>query len=380
MPAISKVLTVIADTQIDPDSPIDTALMTSIRDNLIFLKEWIGASYAATAVQDHNHDGVNSALVPIGPNYLRNGSFEDGTAGWTSTAYTGGTVATNAANNMDGATALAITSTVLANGGGDVASDGFTAITGGVQRAITGAVKASVVNVSSKVEALWYDAAKALISATTVYSSASTPTAQWQIGDTVSAPATARFMKIKLTGGVPATGTAVGTIYFDGFVGTLGGRRLVKFTTITASNAIWAKLPETTLIVVQCTGGGGGGAGSWGDGTNYSTDAAPGGGGRPILGFISNPSAALNAVVGAGGAAGAANSVAVALGAAGGTTSFGGVAASTGGRGGDGSTGTLATSMRFGTLGGGDGGVSFINGGTSGTAGSAGVIYVWEYI
>ena len=61
MPVPSKNWTNIADSQVDAESPLDTTLLTSIRDDLVHLKEWLGLSY--TAVQNHDHDGVNSKEV-----------------------------------------------------------------------------------------------------------------------------------------------------------------------------------------------------------------------------------------------------------------------------------------------------------------------------
>lgn len=58
----SKNFTTIPDASIDPDSIIDTTLMTQLRDNDIHLKEWLGFGY--TASQAHTHDGVDSALLP----------------------------------------------------------------------------------------------------------------------------------------------------------------------------------------------------------------------------------------------------------------------------------------------------------------------------
>lgn len=62
MPAPSKSWTDIADSAIDPDSPLDVTLMTAIRDDLVHLKEWLGYGY--TAAQAHDHDGINSTLLP----------------------------------------------------------------------------------------------------------------------------------------------------------------------------------------------------------------------------------------------------------------------------------------------------------------------------
>lgn len=62
MPAPSVAFTVIADSRIDPESIIDTDLMTDLRNNDQHLLEWLGFGY--TAAQAHTHDGVDSALLP----------------------------------------------------------------------------------------------------------------------------------------------------------------------------------------------------------------------------------------------------------------------------------------------------------------------------
>lgn len=61
MPAPSKNFTVIADSAVDAESPVDTSLMQALRDNDQHLKEWLGKDYVAE--QNHNHDGVNSKSV-----------------------------------------------------------------------------------------------------------------------------------------------------------------------------------------------------------------------------------------------------------------------------------------------------------------------------
>ena len=61
MVAPSKVFTVLPNSDVDPDSPVSTNLMTSLRDNDIHLEEWLGDGF--TAAQDHDHDGINSAKV-----------------------------------------------------------------------------------------------------------------------------------------------------------------------------------------------------------------------------------------------------------------------------------------------------------------------------
>jgi hypothetical protein len=217
MTAISKSWVTIADSAVDPDSPVDTTLMTGLRDDLVHVREWLGASYYAGAVQDHNHDGVNSAMMPIGPNLLRNGSFDGGSGldGWTQTPYTDGSISVNTSNESDGVNCVAITSTVLANGGGYITSDEYVPAVYGRAYTLGGLVHASVANVSSKVEIKWYDQAKALVSSSTLQSSSATPTSATEWIATAVAPSTAKYMRVVVTGGVPATGSATGTVYFD---------------------------------------------------------------------------------------------------------------------------------------------------------------------
>lgn len=66
MTAITKSFVSIADTSVDADSPVDSQLMTGLRDDVQHLREWLGASYYAGAVQNHNHDGSNSAVIVHG--------------------------------------------------------------------------------------------------------------------------------------------------------------------------------------------------------------------------------------------------------------------------------------------------------------------------
>lgn len=217
MTAPSKNFTSVPDASIDVDSPWTQEVTTQYRDNDIHLEEWLGASY--TAAQDHNHDGVNSALIEVGPNFQRNGSFESGlTVGWDFTQYTGGSYVINSSQEMDGQYCVAITSTSTVNGGGDGTSANFTPVSPGAMYALRVCVKASVINVSSRAEFIWYDDTQSQISTSTVYSATDTNTTMAIRGAAVKAPTNAKFAKVKLTGGVPGSGSATGTIYFDGVI------------------------------------------------------------------------------------------------------------------------------------------------------------------
>ncbi len=61
--ALSKSWVVISDSQVAANAPGDTVLMTGIRDDLINLDERIGVSPTYTREENHDHDGINSALI-----------------------------------------------------------------------------------------------------------------------------------------------------------------------------------------------------------------------------------------------------------------------------------------------------------------------------
>ncbi len=229
MAAITVAWTEFASSALDPDSPLDTVLVTGLFNDAKYVREWLGASYYAGAVQNHSHDGSDSTLVEIGPNALRNGSFESGTAGWTLTNYTGGSNAISTSVRQHGAKSLAFTSTVLANGGGDALSNEFRTVAGGKYYPVEVWIGASVANVSAKAQIVWYDAAQAQISTSDIANLTNTPTAMTQYGTSLQAPSTARYAKIKIIGGVPGAGSATGTVYFDGFVlGDIPYRSIVQ--------------------------------------------------------------------------------------------------------------------------------------------------------
>lgn len=52
----------IALTAVDVDSPLDEPLMTALRSRDEHLAQWLGQDF--TPAPNHNHDGVNSTLLP----------------------------------------------------------------------------------------------------------------------------------------------------------------------------------------------------------------------------------------------------------------------------------------------------------------------------
>lgn len=169
-----------------------------------------------------NLSDLNSRTSPSSRvNMISNGSFEldtnsDNTPdSWVATDYTGGSHTISTTNNVNGVNSLAFTSTSTANGGGYAQTEDFLDVTGGESYYWFLFRGASVANVSSKAEITWYDEAQSSISTSTLYSETSAPTSMTSTEGTVSAPATARYAKFITTGGVPGSGSATGTVYFD---------------------------------------------------------------------------------------------------------------------------------------------------------------------
>jgi len=380
MTAISKAWVTIADGAVDAESPADQALMTGIRDDLIHLREWLGASFTTGAVQNHSHDGVDSVLIEIGSNYVRNGSFEVGAlTSWTVTQYTGGSIVitSTASNVIDGSYATSITSSSTANGGGDILTSAFIPVADGRIFSASCYVKGSIANVSSKLEIVWYDSAQAQISVSTVYSLANTETVYTAKRGRVTAPSTSRFAKVKFTGGVPGVGTSAGTIFVDGIlmvaVPTGSLLRLTKFT----ASGTWTRPTEvgSVLVEVQASGAGGNGASNGGGAGGYSK--------KHVL--LASLGATETVTVGIGGATSA----------NGNSSSFGAHATATGGNtsgsagvgsSGDinlrGNVGTVASGGSSACLGGGTATTGEANSGAGGgpsSSGADGIVLVWEY-
>lgn len=221
MTALTKPWTSVDDAAIDPNSPITTGLMTALRDNNIYLREWLGGSFTAGAVQNHDHDGINSAPIEIGPNLIRNGSFESGDSGWTITPYTGGSFAISTAQRAHGAKSLAITSTVLVNGGAQATSAAYVPVGTGDFIQWQSWLLAGAANISARLEAVWYDAAQAQISASNLINVTNAPTSWTEYQGAVQVPSSARFMRVRATGGVPGSGSATGAVYFDGIAASM---------------------------------------------------------------------------------------------------------------------------------------------------------------
>jgi hypothetical protein len=87
MGAISKAWVAIADADVDADSPGDNTLVEGIRDDLVHLREWLGHTYTGNAVQDHDHDSVNSAPL-ASPYTIFTFRVQDADA-WNKSLYTG---------------------------------------------------------------------------------------------------------------------------------------------------------------------------------------------------------------------------------------------------------------------------------------------------
>jgi hypothetical protein len=385
---------------LDAGKALTTTLLNQLWDNTTYAKERLDA---------HLHDGSDGTqLIPVQPNYFRNGSFELGVSGYTQTVYSAGatlgSISVNTANPLNGNTSLAFTSANLAAGAGDIVSNELIPVTGlnayqinlavqavsaitsasftatiattnmtvtgspagyliagqtiagtgvtagtkiisqtsgttgaagvyvvGISQTVASATAMtashSISGVSAKMEVQWYDKtaipsnlATGLISASTVWSSSSTPSAVSYVGSVQTAPLNARFMRTKFTGCVPGVGTQIGTVYVDGMVSTIPPQNTIfdkpgTYTFVMPVDAVY--------IAVQ-----GAGAGS-------NASGFPGSSGAYGEGWVYAPKGtSITITVGAGGIYNTSG---------GGTSSFGTYLSCTGGTVGSGAAGGVVT-------------------------------------
>lgn len=158
------------------------------------------------------------AGAQTGINLVDNGSFELNTNGdgktpdnWDLIEETGSTVALDP-DSAVGAQAICFTS--IGNGGGNITNTNFFEVAGGDVLTIAFWLKSSVVDVRNLVQLIWYDSGQSQISTSTVYDeSLANPTSWTQQIATITAPANARFGKIRFYGAHPSDSTPGQTCY-----------------------------------------------------------------------------------------------------------------------------------------------------------------------
>lgn len=168
--------------------------------------------------QDNYGEG-DEGVLDGNYNLARNGSFEidlngDGVPdNWTVTEYTdSGGVTLDSTEQYHGLYALKFLST--GSGGGFATGDYFE-VQGGLTYAVNFAIYSSVADIHNVVDVIWYTAAKAVISTTSVYDDAATNPTSWTYKQLeATAPATARFARVRVTGAKDDDATS-GTCWFD---------------------------------------------------------------------------------------------------------------------------------------------------------------------
>lgn len=187
--------------------PTTKDLIDDVIDNLVTLDNNIAASVGGQLINWSFEKDVDADGDPDG------WSFTDYTGGSHARASVTGSPETSVSTG--GFYAQTFTSTVLANGGGYADSTDFFEVLGNTVYKFGVNRWGSVADISSQMQVTWYDKDQTSISTTTCYQDTDTPTTDTRRGGAVISPSTARYAKVRLEGGIPATGTATGIIYFD---------------------------------------------------------------------------------------------------------------------------------------------------------------------
>jgi hypothetical protein len=208
----------ITDAEVAAGQPVDQTLMQKIKDDMDYVYAQIGAPHGllpnGSMEFDTDADGVPDA--------------------WEVDYYAGGSGAIDTTTPMFGDHGWTFTHP------------------GGIPLRIDAILMASSATMHVVVQVLWYTVAKVYISATDVYDrETNNPTSAARIGPLVIPPATARFFKVRLIGGVNDNTTA-GTVSFGGvdaernaYTGTI---RAV-LAELTSANASWVTVGTVTVIL-----------------------------------------------------------------------------------------------------------------------------------
>lgn len=155
----------------------------------------------------------NVTTIPI------NGSFETDTDSdnvpdnWTVAELTGGTIAIDSTSSTHGANSLKFTST--GSGGGSASTDDYYEVEAGKVIGLRFSIISANADTHNSVDVYWYNASKVYLSASSAYDdSATNPTSWTRKYTTVTAPATAKFARIVLSG-VEADSTTHSSTTFD---------------------------------------------------------------------------------------------------------------------------------------------------------------------
>lgn len=182
----------------------------------------VGKPAAASIMQQikDNEDALNAGIETSHGLNVPNGSFEidsdaDGVPDlWTVSYYPGGSGAIETADPIHGAAAWKFVHPGGAGNGGGYMDSDYLPINGSSVPWLIFRLKCSVAGMKNLVQIRYFTAAKVFISSEDLYNSTSNPTSWQQFGGQGTAPATARFARVRLIGGYSDTDVA-GNIYFD---------------------------------------------------------------------------------------------------------------------------------------------------------------------
>lgn len=140
MVALSRPFTVIADSSVDPDSPLTTTLMVSLQENDIHLEEWLGLS-ASVKIADHAHAGFDvDGTAVISTVALVFDQITNQSAGPTGASFIDvATITVASADLPSNRDAM-----IIASGGIEAASSGAFPVLGNVRLLVAGVAKQTI--------------------------------------------------------------------------------------------------------------------------------------------------------------------------------------------------------------------------------------------
>ena len=183
-------------------------------------------------------------------NKVVNGDFEETTVtstlpdDWTITLYTDGAGVIDATTRHSGVNSLKFTS--AGSGGGYATTDNFFSVVPENPVTVNFSLKSSAADVRNVVEVLWYTSAQVLDSTTSVYDNSTTNPTSWTARTfSATAPSTAYYAKLRLTG-CHSSDATTGSTWFDSVSVTQAQRLRLGHTGTTIASAATVDLSAAT--------------------------------------------------------------------------------------------------------------------------------------
>lgn len=208
-----------------------------------------------------NQDSLNSAIGTLATTDIPNGNMEidsdsdDTPDSWAVTTYPSGTQTLETSSPLNGTQSMKFTHPGGGGNGGGYADSDYLPCGNQNPFKISWLLKSSNTTMRNQVDVRWFDKDKVYISTTNLYAPTASPTTTQAFHGIAAPPSTARFYRVRITGGLTSVSTA-GTTVFDS-VHSMGVNERKQVVSGAVSSVIFTDIKaDSELTQLQIIGAG----------------------------------------------------------------------------------------------------------------------------